>query len=304
MAKLIQTLIIGAQVGAVYGLIALGLALVYKATRVFNFAHGEFGTVAVFAVWLLLPDSAFVTSGDPDVVEFIGPLFQWAWLGLLVGGVFGVLTYLLVVRPLQGRPAVTTLVATAGVALGAISLELIIGRAEPRSMPNFISGKAFRVADVNVSWQTVFMIMVLTGAALLLAAFFRTRVGTALLATSQEPFAASLYGISPTTMAVLTWGVAGVLAAAGGLLATASDKLLTPGVMTGKYLIPAFTAAVLGGINSMPGAVLGGVILGIVQASSNSYLPASWPGRPQIGVFLILVLVLLVRPRGLMGKEA
>lgn len=303
MTKLLQTLIVGVQVGAIYGLIALGLALVYKATRVFNFAHGEFGTVAVFSVWLLLPEAAFTPAGGPGV-SVSGALFLFAAVGLVVGTAFGMATYLLVVRPLTGRPEVTVLVATAGVALAAVSLQLIMGRAEPRSMPSFIDGRAFTLASVNITWQTVFTIVVLAVVAVALGIFFRTRVGTALLATAQEPFAATLAGISTTTMSLVTWGVAGFLAAAGGLMATASDRLLTPGIMTGKYLIPAFTAAILGGITSMPGAVLGGMLLGVIQASSNNYLPASWPGKPQIGVFVILVAVLLLRPRGLLGKEA
>ena len=301
MTAFLQTLIIGIQVGAVYGLIALGLALVYKATRVFNFAHGEFGTLAVFAVWMLLPDNVFDIARDGGIVM---PMFALAGVGLLVGGLLGVVTYLLIVRPLEGRPIVISLVATAGVTLLMIGFELYFGRAEPRSMPGFINGTAFRVLGIAVQWQTLFILAVLAVVALLLAAFFRSPLGTALLATAQEPFAASLYGISPRTMAVMTWGMAGVLAAVGGLLAVSSDRLLTPGVVTGIYLVPAFTAAILGGITSMPGAVVGGMLLGIIQASSNQYLPSTWPGRPQIGVFVILVVMLFLRPRGLLGKEA
>ncbi|MBW3664035.1 MAG: branched-chain amino acid ABC transporter permease [Actinobacteria bacterium] len=302
-SELMSVIIIGLRIGAVYALIALGLALIYKATRVFNFAHGEFGTVPMFVTWGL------VTGG-------LG-MTMWAAAGIaiVVGVLLAVATYFLVVRWLRARPGVTTLVATAGVALFLIQLQIIIGRAEPRNFPPFIDGSPcitrgedgscfWRVGGVIIEWQTILIVGVLAAVAVILALFFRTRTGTALLATAQEPFAASLYGISTERMAVITWAAAGGLAAIGGVLAGAFDQLFTPGWITGRYLVAAFTAAILGGITSMPGVVVGGVLLGMIQAASGTWLPATWPGRPQIGVFTILVLVLVLRPRGLLGKEA
>lgn len=301
---LMQTAIIGVSVGSIYALVALGLALVYKAQRVFNFAQGEFGTVAVFAAWL-----AYTGPSDADSwlrgglgLRPTAALLVASLIGIVVGIALALATEVLVVRKLVDSAPVTTLVATAGVALLVVSLQIIVGEAQPRNLPKLVTGGP-TFFGVVVEWQSLLLVGVLAVVALLLALFFRTRTGTALLATAQEPFAAELYGISTRKMALITWAGAGALAAVGGLLAVGFFQTFTPGYVTAQYLVPAFTAAILGGITSMPGAVVGGLLLGVVQASSSALLPSTWPGRPQIGVFVILLAVLLFFPRGLLGKE-
>lgn len=295
-----QTVVIGLTVGSLYALVALGLALIYKAQRVFNFAQGEFGTIAIFVTWLLIT-GPFAAADGAQVST--ATLALAGVIGVVVGIILSVGTYLFVVRKLADSSPVTTLVATAGIALFLLSLEIWIGEAQARSFPKFVAG-GFGVLGIVIEYQTLIIVAVLVAVAAVLGAFFRTRTGTALLATSQEPFAAQLYGVSTRKMAFITWAAAGALAAIAALLAVGFFETFTPGLMTGTYLIPAFTAAILGGITSMPGAVIGGLALGVVQASSNTLLPSTWPGRPQIGVFAILVGVLLFFPRGLLGKEA
>lgn len=312
-------LVPGLSAGAIYALVALGLALVYKATKVFNFAQGEFGTVPIFVVWL------FITRGIDPASQAIqdattGQILLGMGLGLLVGVLLALLVYVLVVRPLQGASGVTTLVGTAGVALFIVSVEIILGEASVRSFPELISGTPclgsevvegaercttfFNIGGVLVDWNTILIFAVLAIVSFLLGLFFRTQTGTALLATSQDPFAASLYGVSTNTMSMITWGTAGFLGALGGLLAVGFSDTFTPGLITGQYLVAGFTAAILGGITSMPGAVLGGILVGLVQSASQNFLPDSMSGKAQVGVFAVLLLVLLIRPRGLLGKEA
>jgi branched-chain amino acid transport system permease protein len=319
--NLVSVVVNGLQVGAVYALVALGLALVYKATRVLNFAQGELGTVPAFVVLMILIGGDRAVELDTGTVA-TSTLLLASVAAVILGAVLAVLINVLVVQRLADASPVTSLVATAGVALLFSSAELIFFQAKGRKFPRFVDGAPcfgsnaegvctapLSIGGVIVPWHTIIVVLVLAGAAALLAVFFRTRPGVALLATAQEPFAAELHGISVRRMSTLAWGTAGALAAIGGILGGGVFEFIAPGLMTTTFLIPAFTAAVLGGITSMVGAVLGGLLLGITVAFANSFvlaysLTSVLPGPPQIATFAVLLLVLLVRPRGLFGKEA
>lgn len=319
--KPMLVLVNGLQVGAVYALVALGLALVYKATRVLNFAQGELGTVPAFVVFIILVNGNRDVEIDLETMSK-GKLAMATVIAIVVGAVLAVLINVLVVQRLADASPVTSLVATAGVALMFASAELILFEAKARSFPRFVAGTpCFRydaegacaaplsIAGVFVPWHTIIVVIVLAAAAAVLAIFFRTPPGVALLATAQEPFAAEIHGISVRAMSTLAWGTAGALAAIGGVLGAGVFQQLSPGLMTSTFLIPAFTAAVLGGITSMVGAVIGGLLLGVTVAFANEFVLAQeltsvLPGPPQIATLLVLLLVLLVRPRGLFGKEA
>ena len=310
----LSVLVNGLQQGVVYALVALGIALVYKATRVLNFAQGEIGTVGAFVVYMGL------AGGDREVIlqqsstgflEMLG----WTMLAIVVGALLSVVINLAIVRQLKDAAPVTTLVATVGVTLLLAGSQVILFEATPRSFPQFLAGGppnpfgegTFAIGGVNITYQ-----FLLTGAILAIVAaglgiFFRTPAGVALLATSQEPFAAQLSGVSVTAMSALAWGAAGAFGALAGVLGGGVFRSITPGFMTALFLIPAIVAAVLGGITSMPGAVAGAIILGLVQTIAVDVAGAqglSIPGPPQIATFVVLLLVLLFRPRGLFGKEA
>lgn len=319
--NLVAVLVNGLQVGAVYALIALGIALVYKATRVLNFAQGELGTVPAFVVFMVMVSGVREAEIDPSKV--VGwELAAATLLAVVVGALLAILINVLVVQRLADASPVTSLVATAGVALLFSSAELILFQAKARKFPRFIDGAPCFASDaegacttplslggVIISWHTLIVIAVLAVAAGLLAVFFRTPIGVALLATAQEPYAAELQGISTRAMSTLAWGAAGALGAIGGVLGGGVFEFIAPGFMTTTFLIPAIVAAVLGGITSMVGAVIGGLILGVSVAFANSFvlsydLTSVLPGPPQIMTFAVLLLVLLFRPRGLFGKEA
>lgn len=304
--SLAQVVVIGAQVGAVYSLIGLGLALVYKATRVLNFAQGELGTVPAFLAYAIMV--GFDWSDQGSQLDR-GDLWWATIVAIVTGAVLAVLINVLVVQRLADANPVTSLVATAGVALLFTSGQLIMFEAKLRVFPRYIDGIAFRLGGTPVSYHTIIVVVVLAVAALALAAFFRTPPGIALLATAQEPFAAELSGVSVRAMSALAWAAAGALAAIGGLLGAGVQQNIRPGLMTTTFLIPAFASAVLGGLTSMVGAVVGGVLLGMVVAYANGLFLAvdflnDVPGPPQIAVLVSLLLVLLIRPRGLFGKEA
>ena len=290
--------IYGLVYGCAYALLGLGVVLIYKGSRVFNFAQAEFGTVAAFVIYL---------SRTNDVPYPIAIL-----LALIVATAMGLATERFVVQPLFSAPKVTLLVATAGIALLSIGLQLSIGGATLRSYPPIVRGQALRVFGVAVTWQQVFVLVTLAIFAAALAYFFnRTDLGLAVLAASQEPTATNLSGISVRRISALVWGMAALLGGAAGILAPAiQESGFTAGFVTQQYLIFAFVAAVVGGMTSLPGAVLGGVVLGLVEQFTLRYIGTmDWvevnlPGTPQIAVFLLLVIVLALRPAGLLGKEA
>jgi len=295
-----QFLVIGIIQGAVIGLVAIGIVMVYKGSRVFNFAQAEFGTVGGYMLYVGL---------EVLNIPYMGAIL----FALLAVAFMGFLTERIVVRPLMNAPRVTLLVATAGVALLAIALELIIGGQEIRQVAPIRQGNAVSgFLGAYISWQQFISLLVLAGLAVGLAYFFnKTDRGLAVLATSQESVATELVGISTKNMSTFVWVFAAVLGGIAGVL-QAPDSTFQPGFMTsqGNYLLLGFAAAVLGGITSLAGAFIGGQLIGIIS-NLGAYFYSRFivelveiEGFPQLLVFLLLLTVLLVRPKGLLGSEA
>lgn len=308
--------VIGIATGAIYGLVALGLVLVYKGSRVFNFAQGEFGTVAAFAVYVLMEQ---VTSIDiPYWVAFPA--------GVLVAVLLGLLMERVVVRPLMNSPRITLLVATIAFALLVVGIEIVLFLPEGKILQPVIPAtdaqgnpNGIEIFNYILEPQNVIIIGVLALLAVLLGYFFsKTDLGLAVLATSQDAFATRVVGIGVERMSRFIWGTAAFLGGVAGILYIPISGTLAPGAMTTGILIPAFTAAVLGGMTSLPGAFLGGIVVGCVQSlanwAGNTYtltvgdavkpLQSIIPGLPDVAIILVLLLVLLARPQGLLGSEA
>jgi branched-chain amino acid transport system permease protein len=288
-----QSLVIGIVAGSGYGLIALGLVLVYKSTGIFNFAQGEFGTVAVFALW----------GAHSAGVPYVGAML----LGILAALASGLATERFVVRPRFSAPRVTLLVATAGVSLFAIGAELWIGHSQLRFVAPAL-GRLDRVSVFGfaVSDQRLLVIVTLVALAVVGAFFFsRTNLGLAVLGLSQNPLATELMGISAERLSRFTWGAAAILGGLGGMLSAPLAGGFGPGFVTLSSLIPAFTAAVLGGMNSLPGALVGGIVVGVAESIAvSSPVSEHIPGLPSVVVFALLVAVLAFRPRGLLGPRS
>ena len=286
-----EAVVLGLIAGATYGLLGLGLVLVYKSSGIFNFAQGEFGTVPVFALYLA------TTQGVPYVFAVI--------IALVVAGLLGLITERAVIRPLAGAPRVTMLVATAGVALLLIGLEFWIGRPEPRQVAAALP-RTDRVSifGILISDQRLLIFAAIAVIAAGLAYFFsRTNLGLAVLAASQEPTATNLVGISVARISTLVWVMAAVLGGVAGVL-TGPLFGFAPAFMTSTALVPAFTAAVIGGFTSLPGAFLGGVIVGVAQSVASSLgVFDAVPGPQTASLFILLVIILLVRPQGLLGGK-
>ena len=290
-ADLRQALVIGLINGAMYGLVALGLVLIYKSSGIFNFAQGEFGTVAIYVLWMLLERNV------PYVFSVL--------IALATAVAMGLATERLIIRPLYSSPRVILLVATAGVALFFIGLEFWIGGPILRTISPAL-GRTDRLSifGVNVSDQRMLLVLILVGFGVGLAYFFnRTSLGLALLGVAQEPTATELVGISTKQLAALIWGMAAMLGGLAGVINAPISGTFGPGFMTLSVLLPAFTAAILGGMTSLPGAFLGGAAIGVAESIA---LKSTWfadiPSPDTFIVFLILLIVLIARPQGILGK--
>jgi len=298
-----QPAVFGIVNGAAFGLVAIGLVMIYKSSRVFNFAAGEFATLGAFGTYIGI-----------TVLDL--PYLLAALLGVAAGTIAGLLTERLVVRPLSNRPKVTVLVATAAIATILIPLELMIGGVKTfPARPAFQHGVTLggvklvsqlgpSVFGVRVSPQLLLIIVTLIVVGLVLAWFFgRTDLGLATLATSQEPVAGRLVGIRLNRISMLTWGTAGLLGGLAGVLLTPVTAQFAAGYGTTGVLISAFTAAVLGGMTSVPGAFVGGILVGLVETYAQFDL-TKITGASSVALLVVLVAVLLIRPTGILGAEA
>ena len=307
-SQLAQPLVLGIFQGSIYGLIGLGLVLLYKSNRIFNFAQAEFGTVAAITAYLGL-------NGKLLGISWHMPYAVACIVGVVLGTLSAMLTERLIVRPLFHRPKVILVVGTVGALLLMIALEGLVFT-NLRSLPSVndaaqglfhgLKDPAVRLgfAGYNVQWQQLLTLGTLVVLALASVAFFRfSRTGTAILAVSQEPTAAQVVGISVSRISLITWGLAGFLGSVAGLLVTAGGGLVGAGSVTGTTLVAGITAAVLGGITSLPGAFLGGILIGLLQTYAGAFI-TQFPGSEGVAVGLVLLVVLLVRPQGLLGKEA
>ena len=290
--ELSSALVNGVIYGAVYSLVALGLVLVYKASGVFNFAQGEFGTVAVYATYISL-----------EILDL--PIVPALLIGLAAAVATGLLTERLIIRPLFDAPRVSLLVATAGIALLAIGIEFWRTADNPLRFLDPISQELDRVSvfDVSISDQRLITLLVLAVVAVALFGFFRSPIGLAVLAASQEPVASELVGVSVRRISAITWGLAALLGGAAGLLYTGGAQF-SPGLITTAVLIPGFTAAVVGGISSLPGAVAGGLLVGVLQALGGLSTFDAIKGASYVTVFVVLLVVLLIRPQGLFVRNS
>ena len=290
---MLKDLVFGLFEGATYGMLAVGLVLVYKGTRVFNFAQGEFGTIGAFLVYWM-----FSVHHMNYALAVLISLVAVVGIGLVVER--------LVIRPLLDASRITMLVATVGLALLMISCEILIGKVETKFLAPAIAGKPFFLFSAAITPQQLLLVGVLAAVAVALILFFRTDRGLAILGTSQDPTAARVVGISVPATSRIIWGSAAFLGGVAGILQAPIAGVFSPAFMTatpGAALIPAFTAAVIGGMDSLVGAFVGGELVGLAQGLGFHFLNAHVPGAQDLTVFMVLLVVLLARPQGLFGRE-
>jgi branched-chain amino acid transport system permease protein len=286
IAQLWQYVLAGVVVGAIYALIAAGFVLIYQVTGLINFAQGEFAMIGA------MTSSALATGGMP--------VLEAAAIAVLVASVTGGLCYLLAIRPARAATGVTLIFITLGLDVALRGLGLFVWGTNPLSLPAFSGGAAITVLGGALPPQAMWVLLtdLLVFAALYL--FFRhTYAGTAVRAAVANPPIASTFGIPLRTFAFWSFVAAAAIGGLGGVVvAPITSATYDMGLTLG---LAGFVAAVLGGLDSLPGALVGGFVLGIVEKLAGGVLSTGW--EQGVG-FLILVLVLVLRPQGLLGRAA
>ncbi|MFC5500597.1 branched-chain amino acid ABC transporter permease [Caenimonas terrae] len=285
--QFIQLVISGIAQGCIYGLIALGFVLIYKATETVSFAQGELMMLGAFCGL-----AAMTLFGFPFWLAVLG--------AIAVMALFGVLLELAVIRPILGQPAFSIVMLTIGigyVARGLITTIPGIGT-ETHTLPVPYKDQVWNAgALVLNAEQMVVIASTAVLCALLFAVFRYSKVGIAMQATSQNQLAAYYMGIPVKRLNSLVWGLAAAVAAIAGLLLA---PITFVHANMGFIGLKAFPAAVVGGFGSLPGAIVGGLVIGIVESLSGFYLPE---GFKDVAAYIVVLLMLMVKPNGLFGEK-
>ena len=287
MITFVQTLISGLSLGSIYALIALGYTMVYGIAKMLNFAHGDIIMVGAYAVIV-----AVMQLSLPPVIAIL--------ISIIVCAVLGVVIERLAYKPLRQAQPLTVLITAIGVSYLLQNVALLIFGSEQKAFPTILKLPAIKLGQVTVDGITLVTLGVTAIIMIALTLFInKTKLGKAMRAVSEDKEAAGLMGISTNRTITITFAIGSALAAVASIFYGATYVYIKPttGAMPG---IKAFTAAVFGGIGSIPGAMLGGVLLGLIEQFSKTYISTLWADAI---VFGVLVLVLVVKPTGLLGKQ-
>ena len=290
MTEFLQQLINGLSLGAIYALLALGYTMVYGVLRFINFAHADVFMVGSFVGY-------YLGQHVPEATLWGGMLVLVA--AMMTCALLGVIIERLAYRPLRGGPTLNVLITAIGVSLLLEYSGQIVFGATPRTFPQIFPERHFELGQLSITSN---QLVVITVALLLIAGLqvivFKTRMGMAMRAVSLNPRAAQLVGVNINTVISFTFALGSALAAAGGILYSMNYPSIDPlmGVMPG---LKAFTAAILGGSGNIPGAALGGLILGGAETFVSGSQFSTYKDAIAFG---ILIVILLFRPAGLLGR--
>ncbi len=279
--EILQILISGVSQGCVYGLIAMGFVLIYKATEMVNFAQGELMMLGAYFAYTF--------------INILGMGYLFGFMATVLSmGLVGVVLERGILRPMIGEPPFAVLMITIGLGFVLRAIAGAVWGTETKSLSNPFTGQVARVGELAVGYENLAIIAGTTVLCIGFYLFFRfTRLGIAMQAASQNQLAAYYVGIPVKRIYSLVWALSAALAAVAGVL-VAPVSLLEP--VMGFIGIKAFCAAIVGGFGSLPGAILGGLIVGIAEQFAGLYLP---PGFAATTAYVILLVMLLVRPQGL-----
>lgn len=282
-----QQLLNGLNQGAIYALIALGYTMVYGIAKMLNFAHGDVIMVGAYTL--------FVTMGTLGLPAYLGVI-----LSIVFCAVLGVVLEKIAYKPLRGSSPLAVLITAIGVSYFLQSLALLIFGSQQQKVESVVNLPSIYLGAVELSGESIATLGITIIIMVALTLFIKkTKTGRAMLALSEDRGAAQLMGINVNRTISITFAIGSGLAAVAGALFVSSYGFVGPytGSLPG---IKAFVAAVLGGIGSIPGAMLGGILLGIIESFSKAYISTQLSDAI---VFGVLILVLLVRPSGLLGRK-
>jgi len=285
--QFVQQLINGISLGSIYALIALGYTMVYGIIKLINFAHGDIYMVGAYIGFFAISVGHF--SIVPALV-----------ISMVVTGFLGMLVERLAYKPLRQAPRISVLITAIGVSFFLEYTSMYFVSPQPRTFPAVMESTSYHLGAFIINGQQLLIFAITVILMLLLTYIVQyTKVGKAMRAVSFDTETAQLMGIDANRIISVTFGIGSALAAAGGVLVGVYYNSIDPlmGIMPG---LKAFVAAVLGGIGSLPGAMTGGIILGVVEALVSGFISSTFRDA---AAFAILILVLLFRPSGIFGKN-
>ncbi|NHZ70437.1 MAG: branched-chain amino acid ABC transporter permease [Proteobacteria bacterium] len=304
--KFINTLASGIALGAIYALLALGFVIIFKATQVVNFAHGA---IAAFGAYMVVY-FATVLNVPGRWLEFLPYGVQWsmsAVLAVLVTAFLGIVIERVAIRPMIGKALFAVAMITLGIDLIIRTITVDFMGNQSRGLGDPWGIGVLRFGNIRIAHTQIVTVIVTVIAVALLTWFFRTKTGTAMRATAFDQEAAMAQGISVGRVFAIAWAIGAALAAVGGIFSSVFPRGaagVTP--FTALIAFRAFPAVVIGGLDSIAGAIVGGMIVGLAEVFAASYLGSvSWLGSGFAGIvaWLLMMAVLLVKPYGLFGTE-
>jgi branched-chain amino acid transport system permease protein len=302
---LLQQLINGLSLGAMYALLALGFTIVYGILELINFSHFNVFMVGSFIAMGVL--HLFGIEGQSVLLHglpLVGVLLIVLVVTMIACGFLGVIIERFALRPLRGVKGPMAMITTIGVSYILSNVVLLTQGANEKNYPNPIPHWSFYIGGPNGARITVFQILIWIISTLLMGGLFwfvqRSRLGKAMRATAQDPDAALMMGVEVNRVIMTAFFMGSALAGAAGLIFSLYYNFTSFGIGFSAGL-RAFTAAVLGGIGNIPGAMVGGIIIGLIEALAGQYIAVKWA---DVIIFSILVLVLICRPAGLFGRLA
>ncbi|MCE5222540.1 MAG: branched-chain amino acid ABC transporter permease [Clostridium sp.] len=285
--EFLQQLINGLALGSVYALLALGYTMVYGIIQLINFAHGEIYMIGAFA--------GFYSASTLKL-----PLIPTLLVAMAVSALAGIIIEKVAYKPLRNSPRIALLITAIGVSLFLQNAMRLLVGSNPKPFPDLINAGSINIGSIQIEVKTILMFGVSALLVILLQFIvYKTKMGKAMRASSQDMEAASLMGINVDNTISLTFAIGSALAGIAGVLVAISYPSITPymGAMPG---LKAFVAAVLGGIGSIPGALVGGIAIGLLETFSKAYISTNFSDAI---VFAILIIILLIKPAGLLGKK-
>lgn len=285
--QLIQQLINGVSLGSIYALIALGYTMVYGIIKLINFAHGDIYMVGAYVAF-------FATT----VLKL--SFFPALLMAMVVAAIVGVIIERLAYKPLRYAPRIAVLITAIGVSLLLEYGGILLVSPQPRTFPAIFQADVYTFGNIVVNSQQVLILAVALSLMVILTYVVqRTKIGKAMRAVSFDTDAARLMGIDVDRVISITFAIGSSLAAAAGMLVGVYYNSIDPlmGIMPG---LKAFVAAVLGGIGVIPGAMLGGILMGIIEALVSGFISSTFRDA---AAFAILIIILLFKPAGLLGKN-
>ncbi|GAA4653773.1 branched-chain amino acid ABC transporter permease [Anaerocolumna aminovalerica] len=287
MGSILEQLINGLRSGSIYALIALGYTMVYGIAKMINFAHGDIIMVGAYALYVLV-----ALLNVPAIAAVV--------LTIIICGVLGIVIEKVAYKPLRKAPALSVLITAIGMSFFLQSVALLIFKPNPIAFKSIINVNSVRIGGITISGISL-VTFIITFICMIGLTYFinKTKTGSAMKALSEDKAAAELMGINVNRTISITFAIGSALAAVAGILFVCQYQSIQPtlGALPG---IKAFVAAVLGGIGSIPGAMIGGLALGLIESISKAYISSQLSDAI---VFGVLVVVLLVKPSGLLGKN-